>query len=107
MVRTKKDEDMLSEIIKSEMSKINSEIKVRVYEPNNDGIIIIYIEESKFDYISIVGKECLGSFDVREFAPIPMDVELELVLIEELVAKNSGLEMENIWIMVDENFKKI
>ncbi len=106
MVRTKKDEDMLSEIIKSEMSKINSEIKVRVYEPKN-GTIIIYIEESKFDYISIVGKECLGSFDVREFAPIPMDVELELVLIEELVAKNSGLEMENIWIMVDENFKKI
>lgn len=98
---------MLSEIIKSEMSKINSEIKVRVYEPNNDGIIIIYIEESKFDYVSIVSKECLGSFDVREFAPIPMDVELELVLIEELVAKNSGLEMENIWIMVDENFKKI
>lgn len=106
MVRTKKDEDMLSEIIKSEMSKINSEIKVRVYEPKN-GNIIIYIEESKFDYISIVGKECLGSFDVREFAPIPMDVELELVLIEELVAKNSDFEMENIWIMVDKDFKKI
>lgn len=106
MVRTKKDEDMLSEIIKSEMSKINSEIKVRVYEPKN-GTIIIYIEESKFDYISIVGKECLGSFDVREFAPIPMDVELELVLIEELVVKNSDFEMENIWIMVDKDFKKI
>lgn len=97
---------MLSEIIKSEMSKIKSEIKVRVYEPKN-GTIIIYIEESKFDYISIVGKECLGSFDVREFAPIPMDVELELVLIEELVAKNSDFEMENIWIMVDKDFKKI
>lgn len=97
---------MLSEIIKSEMSKIKSEIKVRVYEPKN-GTIIIYIEESKFDYISIVGKECLGSFDVREFAPIPMDVELELVLIEELVAKNSDFEMENIWIMVDKGFKKI
>lgn len=97
---------MLSEIIKSEMSKINSEIKVRVYEPKN-GTIIIYIEESKFDYISIVGKECLGSFDVREFAPIPMDVELELVLIEELVVKNSDFEMENIWIMVDKDFKKI
>lgn len=106
MVRTKKDEDMLSEIIKSEMSKINSEIKVRVYEPKN-GTIIIYIEESKFDYVSIVGKSCVGSFDVREFAPIPMDVELELVLIEEIVAKNSNYEMENIWIMVDENFKKI
>lgn len=97
---------MLSEIIKSEMSKIKSEIKVRVYEPKN-GTIIIYIEESKFDYISIVGKECLGSFDVREFAPIPMDVELELVLIEELVAKNSDFEMENIWIMVDKDFKRI
>lgn len=97
---------MLSEIIKSEMSKINSEIKVRVYEPKN-GTIIIYIEESKFDYISIVGKECLGSFDVREFAPIPMDVELELVLIEELVAKNSDFEMENIWIMIDNDFKVI
>ena len=97
---------MLSEIIKSEMSKIKSEIKVRVYEPKN-GTIIIYIEESKFDYISIVGRSCLGSFDVREFAPIPMDVELELVLIEELVAKNSDFEMENIWIMVDKDFKKI
>lgn len=97
---------MLSDIIKSEMSKINSEIKVRVYEPNN-GTIIIYIEESKFDYASIVGRSCLGSFDVREFAPIPMDVELELVLIEELVAKNTEYEMENIWIMVDKEFKKI
>ena len=97
---------MLSEIIKSEMSKINSIVDVRVYDPK-DGNIIVYIKESKFDYISIVGKECLGSFDVREFAPIPMDVELELVLIEELVAKNSDFEMENIWIMVDKDFKKI
>ena len=97
---------MLSEIIKSEMSKINSIVDVRLYDPK-DGNIIVYIKESKFDYISIVGKECLGSFDVREFAPIPMDVELELVLIEELVAKNSDFEMENIWIMVDKDFKKI
>lgn len=97
---------MLSEVIKLEMSKINSIVDVRVYDPK-DGNIIVYIKESKFDYISIVGKECLGSFDVREFAPIPIDVELELVLIEELVAKNSDFEMENIWIMVDKEFKKI
>ncbi|MEG1299128.1 MAG: hypothetical protein RSC93_00295 [Erysipelotrichaceae bacterium] len=97
---------MLSEIIKSEMSKINSEIKVRVEEKDN-GIVIVFIKESKFDYVSLIGQDCLGSFDVREFAPIPMDVELELVLIEEIVAKNSNYEMENIWIMIDNDFKVI
>lgn len=61
----------------------------------------------KMTNVENVEKMLVGSFDVREFAPIPMDVELELVLIEEIVAKNSNYEMENIWIMVDKDFKKI
>lgn len=97
---------MLSEIIKSEMSKVKGVIDVRVNELK-DGNVIIHIKESKYDYIGLVGKYCVGNFDVREFSNRPMEIDLELVLIEEIVMKNSKYASENIWIMVDENFKKI